>query len=174
MGPTGRARVGPQLVHVAQAGGKSMERARAAHNTRAVGDSLKLVFCENPRCSPEVDLLLGLYKIFFHWRFIIQSGHEHTRTGNWSRGGLVERPRVRRHCGSLCSKLVAAISGSICIAVVVRGFHALINHLFIAPAACFAHTITTLLYEYCAIYDPPPRPPFVCHAPYHNGYGNIV
>ena len=50
-------------------------------------------------------------------RFIIQRGHEHTRTGNRSRGGLVERPRVRRHGGPLCSKLVAAISGSTCIAV---------------------------------------------------------
>jgi len=43
----------------------------------------------------------------------------HTRRGNWSRGGPVERVRIRRHCGPLCSKLVAAISGSICIAVVV-------------------------------------------------------
>jgi len=45
----------------------------------------------------------------------IQGGHEHTRTGNWSRGGLVERVRVKRHCGPLCAKLVAAVSGSICI-----------------------------------------------------------
>ena len=30
-----------------------------------------------------------------HRRFIIQRGHENTRTGNCSRGGLVERPRVR-------------------------------------------------------------------------------
>jgi len=39
----------------------------------------------------------------------IQRGHEYTRTGNWSRGrgGLVERVRVRRYCGPLCSKLVA-------------------------------------------------------------------
>ena len=36
----------------------------------------------------------------------------HTRRGNWSRGGLVERVRIRRHCGPLCSKLVAAVSGS--------------------------------------------------------------
>jgi len=34
-------------------------------------------------------------------------------------GGLVERVRIRRHCGLLCSKLVAAVSGRICIAVVV-------------------------------------------------------
>jgi len=32
-------------------------------------------------------------------------------------GSLVERVRVRRHCAPLCSKLVAAVSGSICIAV---------------------------------------------------------
>jgi len=44
--------------------------------------------------------------------FIIQRGHEHTRRGNWSRGGLVERARIRRHCGPLCSKLAAAVSGS--------------------------------------------------------------
>jgi len=36
----------------------------------------------------------------------------HTRRGNRSRGGLVERVRIRRHCGPLCSKLVAAVSGS--------------------------------------------------------------
>jgi len=53
-----------------------------------------------------------------HRRFIQQRGHEHTRTWNWSRGGLVERVRVGRHCGPLCSKLVAAVGGSICIAVV--------------------------------------------------------
>jgi len=47
-----------------------------------------------------------------HRRFIIQRGHMHTRRGNWSRGGLVERVRIRRHCGPLCSKLVAAVSGS--------------------------------------------------------------
>jgi len=29
-----------------------------------------------------------------HRRFIKQRAHEHTRTGNWSGGGLVERPRV--------------------------------------------------------------------------------
>jgi len=33
-------------------------------------------------------------------------------------GGLVERVWIRRHYGPLCSKLVAAVSGSICIAVV--------------------------------------------------------
>jgi len=27
-------------------------------------------------------LLVGLYQIFFHGRFIMQRGHEHTRTGN--------------------------------------------------------------------------------------------
>jgi len=43
----------------------------------------------------------------------------HTHRELIYRGGLVEQPRVRRHCGPLCSKLVAAISGSICIAVVV-------------------------------------------------------
>ena len=32
-------------------------------------------------------------------------------------GGAIERVRVRRHYGPLCSKLVAAVSGSICIAV---------------------------------------------------------
>jgi len=36
----------------------------------------------------------------------------HTRRGNWSRGGLVERVRIRRHCGPLCSKLIATVSGS--------------------------------------------------------------
>jgi len=33
-------------------------------------------------------------------------------------GGLDERVRVRRHCGPLCSNLVAAVSSSICITVV--------------------------------------------------------
>jgi len=36
---------------------------------------------------------------------------------------------VRRHCGPLCSKLVAAVSGSICIAVVrVSVFHSTNSH----------------------------------------------
>jgi len=51
-------------------------------------------------------------------RFIMHRTHEHTRRGNWSRGGLVERVRIRRHCGPLCSEPVAAVSGSIWIAVV--------------------------------------------------------
>jgi len=57
--------------------------------------------------------------VFTHSQTVhIQRGHEHTRRGNGSRGGLVERARIRRHCGPLCSKLIAAVSGSIYVAVV--------------------------------------------------------
>jgi len=55
-----------------------------------------------------------------HRRFIIKgdtSTHaQGTETDLGVGGGLVERVKVRRHCGPLCSKLVAAIrliSGSI-------------------------------------------------------------
>jgi len=33
-------------------------------------------------------LILSIYKWYSHRRFIIQRGHEHTRTGNWSESGF--------------------------------------------------------------------------------------
>jgi len=40
------------------------------------------------------------------------------------------------------------------------GFCARINHPFIAPPACIAHTVTLLLQNHCAIFDPSPTPRF--------------
>jgi len=54
----------------------------------------------------------------FHRRFIIKGDTSTHAQGTDLGGGLVERVNVRRHCAPLCSKLVAAVSGSICIAVV--------------------------------------------------------
>ena len=59
--------------------------------------------------------------ICFHRQTVyIQRGHEHTRRRNSSEGGVLsKRARVRRYYGPLCSTLVAAKSGSICITVVL-------------------------------------------------------
>jgi len=51
-------------------------------------------------------------------RFIFKEDTRLHAHGTDLGGGLVERLRVRRHCGPLCSKLVAAVSSSICISVV--------------------------------------------------------
>jgi len=59
----------------------------------------------------------------------------------------------------------------------IRSLHkflALVNHPFIAPSICIAHTIAVLLHDSCAIYDPPPDFSCVCHTPYNIGNGNIV
>ena len=53
-----------------------------------------------------------------HRQFIFKGDTSTHAQGTDLEGGLVERIRARRHCGPLCSKLVAAVSGSICIAVV--------------------------------------------------------
>ena len=42
------------------------------------------------------------------------------------------------------------------------------------PPTCIAHTVAILLRYYCAIFDPPPDPLFVCHTPYHIVHRNIV
>ena len=75
-------------------------------------------------------------KIRFHRRL----EHEHTRTGNSKDIPLREliyrergasratKGQAGRHCAPLCSKLVAAISGRICIAVVVSFFTAAQAH----------------------------------------------
>jgi len=57
-------------------------------------------------------------------------------------GGLVERVRVRRHCGPLCSKLVAAISSSICIAVVSVSGVSVIDRRLVS-------TTPNIFYCYC-------------------------
>jgi len=61
-----------------------------------------------------------LHTVSIHRRFIYKGiTHTHTHThaeGTDPTGGLSERGRVRRHYGLLCSTLVAAKSGSICIA----------------------------------------------------------
>jgi len=56
----------------------------------------------------------------------------------------------------------------------LHSFHALVNHPFIALSICIAHTIVILLHDQCAVYDPPPDPPCVCHTPYNIGNVNIV
>ena len=42
------------------------------------------------------------------------------------------------------------------------------------PPTSKAYPIAILLHAHCAIYAPPTEPPFVCHAPYNIGDGNIV
>jgi len=44
----------------------------------------------------------------------LYKGDTSTHAQGTDLGGLVERVKVRRHYGPLCSKLVAAVSGSIC------------------------------------------------------------
>ena len=46
--------------------------------------------------------------------------------------------------------------------------------LLLPTPTCIARTIAMLLHVYCAIYAPPTEPPFVCHAQYHMGNGNLV
>ena len=46
--------------------------------------------------------------------------------------------------------------------------------LLLPPPTCIAHTIAILLHDYCAIYDPPSEPSFICHIPYNIGDGNIL
>jgi len=53
-----------------------------------------------------------------HRRFVYHERTSPHAEGTDPRRGLSERAGVRRHCGLLCSKLVAAESDTICIAVV--------------------------------------------------------
>jgi len=46
--------------------------------------------------------------------------------------------------------------------------------LVLPSSTCTAHSIAVLLHGYCAKYDPPPDPPFVCHTPYNIGECNIL
>jgi len=40
------------------------------------------------------------------------------------------------------------------------------------PPTCIAHTVAMLLQYYCAIFDPPPTPRFLCHTPYNSVHSN--
>jgi len=52
----------------------------------------------------------------YHRRFIYKGDTSTQAEGTDPRGGLSKRARARRHYGPLCSMLVAAKSGGICIA----------------------------------------------------------
>jgi len=41
----------------------------------------------------------------------------------------------------------------------LQSFLALVNHPFIGPSICIAHTIAIILHDKCAICDPHPNPP---------------
>ena len=60
--------------------------------------------------------IYSIYKYYIQ-TVNLQRAQAHTRRRNCPEGGLSQRARVRRHCGPLCSTLVAARSSSICIAV---------------------------------------------------------
>ena len=47
--------------------------------------------------------------------------------------------------------------------------------ILLSPTStCIARTIAMLLHVYCAIYDAPPDPPFVCQPQHHIGNRNLV
>ena len=46
--------------------------------------------------------------------------------------------------------------------------------LVLPPLTCKACPIAVLLRDHCALYAPPPTPPFLCHTPYNIGDDNII
>jgi len=88
--------------------GRNVRNVRYVLNVGNVGNVLHV---PNYRNKGVIGLGLGsaIRVRHVHRRFIIQRGHEHTRRGNRSRGGLVERVRISRHRGPLCSKHMVVI-----------------------------------------------------------------
>jgi len=69
--------------------------------------------------SPTALLSRVPFSYSLHRRFIYNRDTSTHAEGTDLTGGLSEEERVRRHYAPLCSTLVAAKSGSICIAVVL-------------------------------------------------------
>jgi len=63
-------------------------------------------------------IIFGTQYIIIHRRFIYKGNRSTHAEGTDPRGGLSERAKVRRHYGPLCPTLIAAKSGSICVAII--------------------------------------------------------
>jgi len=100
-------------------------------------------------------------------------GHAHTRTYAHTyiyRARTHVHTHIHRYLGvrRACALALTRYSSRL-------DFCARINHPCIAPPPTYiAHTVAIRLQSYCAIFDPPPSPPFVCHTPYNIVHGNMA